>query len=55
MKSMNLFGDNNKTLLPAPIQDKNGNLAFSLERKTYSLNVNSKEERERIELKLKRD
>ena len=48
MKSMNLFGDNNKTLLPAPIQDKNGNLAFSLERKTYSLNVNSKEERERI-------
>ena len=48
MKSMNLFGDNNKTLLPAPIQDENGNLTFSLEGKTYSLNVNSEEEREKV-------
>lgn len=31
---------------PAPIQDEDGNLIFSLEGKTYSLNVNSKEERE---------
>ena len=43
MKSMNLFGDNNKTLLPAPIQDGDGNLTFSLEEKAYSLNVNSEE------------
>ena len=61
MKSMNLFGDagaksseaffgdnNNKSLLPAPIQDDDGNLTFSLDGRTYSLNVNSKEERERI-------
>lgn len=33
---------------PAPIQDENGNITFELERKTYSLNVNSKEERERV-------
>ena len=32
----------------APIQDEDGNLAFSLEGKTYSLNVNSEEERESI-------
>ena len=49
MKSMNLFEDNNnKTLLPAPIQDDDGNLTFSLEEKAYSLNVNSEEEREKI-------
>ena len=48
MKSMNLFRDNNKTLLPASIQDEEGNLTFELEGRTYSLNVNSKEERERI-------
>ena len=33
---------------PAPIQDENGNITFELEGKTYSLNVNSKEERERV-------
>ena len=48
MKSMNFFGDDNKPLLPAPIQDENGNLTFILEGKTYSLNVNSEEERERV-------
>ena len=32
----------------APIQDENGNLTFELEGKTYSLNVNSAEERERV-------
>lgn len=31
-----------------PIQDGNGNLTFTLEGKTYSLNVNSEEERERV-------
>lgn len=34
--------------LSAPIQDENGNITFELEGKTYSLNVNSKEERERV-------
>lgn len=33
---------------PAPIQDEEGNLTFELEGKTYSLNVNSEEERESI-------
>lgn len=37
-----------KKLPPAPIQDENGNITFELEGKTYSLNVNSKEERERV-------
>ena len=32
----------------SPIQDGNGNLTFTLEGKTYSLNVNSEEERERV-------
>ena len=32
----------------APIQDKEGNLTFELEGKTYSINVNSEEERERV-------
>ena len=35
-------------LPPAPIQDEEGNLTFELEGKTYSINVNSEEERERI-------
>ena len=48
MKSRNFFGDDNKPLLPASIQDEKGNLTFELEGRTYSLNVNSKEERERI-------
>lgn len=34
--------------LSAPIQDEDGNLTFELEGKTYSLNVNSKEEMERV-------
>ena len=33
---------------PTPVQDKNGNLTFSLEGRTYSLNVNSEEERKRV-------
>ena len=37
-----------KTFSPEPIQNKNGNLTFELEGKTYSLNVNSSEEREII-------
>lgn len=36
-----------KSLSPSPIQD-DCNLTFTLEGKTYSLNVNSKEERERV-------
>ena len=32
----------------SPIQDEDGNLTFSLEGKTYSLNINSKEEREKV-------
>lgn len=63
MKSMNLFGGNDKSntskentkpkettnqLPPAPIQDEEGNLTFELEGKTYSINVNSEEERERV-------
>lgn len=54
-----LFGDNTSKentkpkettnqLPPAPIQDEEGNLTFSLEGKTYSINVNSEEERERV-------
>ena len=35
-------------LLSAPIQDENGDLTFTLEGKTYSLNVNSEKERERV-------
>lgn len=52
MKSMNLFGGNTpkentkpkettNQLPPAPIQDEEGNLTFSLEGKEYTLNVNS--------------
>ena len=37
-----------KSFPSAPIQDENGNLTFELEGKTYSLNVNSEEERERV-------
>lgn len=48
-----LFGDskskeNTNQLQPAPIQDENGNLTFSIEGRTYFLNVNYKEERERV-------
>lgn len=51
MKLMNLFNRKSKgpTALPsAPIQDENGNLTFELEGNTYSLNINSAEERERV-------
>ena len=47
---MNLF-DESKTIatLPeAPIQDEEGNLTFTLKGKTFSLNVNSEKERERV-------
>ena len=40
--------ENTNQLPPAPIQDEEGNLTFSLEGKTYSLNVNSEEERKRV-------
>lgn len=53
-----LFGDSKlkentnpkeSTALPLTlIQDENGNLIFSLKEKTYSLNINSEEERERV-------
>ena len=33
---------------PTPVQDKNGNLTFTLNGKTFSLNVNSEEERKRV-------
>ena len=53
MKSMNIFTSKKESkeliaLPPAPIQDENGNITFELEGKVYSLNVNSKEERERV-------
>ena len=64
MKSMNLFNrkgessealfgdtkpkENTNQLPPVPIQDKSGNLVFELENKTFSLNVNSEEERRRV-------
>lgn len=50
MDKMNLF-DESKTIatLPeAPIQDEEGNLTFTLKGNTFSLNVNSEEERERV-------
>ena len=40
--------ENTNQLPPAPIQDEEGNLTFNLEGKTYSLNVNSEEERKRV-------
>ena len=40
------------SLPPAPIQDENGNLTFIIEGKTYSLNVNSEAERERVKDKV---
>lgn len=35
-------------LPPAPVQDEDGNFTFELDGRTYSLNVNSEEERERV-------
>ena len=48
-----LFGDTKlkettNQLSSAPIQDEEGNLTFTLEGKTYSLNVNFEKERERV-------
>ena len=37
-----------KKLPPAPIQDEDGNLTFSIEGRTYSLNVSYKKERDRV-------
>ena len=63
MERMNSFGGNDKSseaffgnsklkeltaLSPAPIQDDDGNLTFTLEGETYSLNVNSEKEREKV-------
>ena len=51
MDKMTIFNNKPKepiALPPAPIQDENGNLTFSIEGTTYSLNVNYKEERERV-------
>ena len=36
----------------APIQDENGNLTFELEGRTYSLNVNSEEDRESVKAEI---
>lgn len=41
-----------KTLPSAPIQDEYDNLTFNLEGRTYSLNVNSKEEREMVKAEI---
>ena len=43
-----IFGTSNLAKSSTPIQDEDGNLVFSLERKTYFLNVNSEEERKRV-------
>lgn len=40
--------ENTNQLSPAPIQDDDGNLTFTLEGETYSLNVNSEKEREKV-------
>lgn len=48
---MTMFNNKPKepiALSPTPVQDENGNLTFSLEGRTYSLNVNSEEERKRV-------
>ena len=42
------FSISNLAKSPAPIQDEYGNLTFELEGRTYSLNVNSEEERKRV-------
>ena len=51
MDKMTMFNNKPKepiALSPTPVQDENGNLTFSLEGRTYSLNVNSEEERKRV-------
>lgn len=44
----NTIKENTNQLPPAPIQDENCNLTFTLKGKTFSLNINSEEERERV-------
>ena len=51
MDKMTMFNNKSKgptALPPAPIQDENGNLTFTLKGKTFSLNINSEEERKRV-------
>ena len=47
--------ENTNQLPPAPIQDEEGNLIFNLEGRTYSLNVNSEEERKRVKEEVNTD
>jgi len=50
MDKMNLFGGNDKSskASSSTIQDEDGILHFKLNGQTYSLNINSKEEREKV-------
>mgnify|MGYP000970920186 CR=1 FL=1 len=53
MDKMTMFNNKEESkgptaLSPAPIQDEKGNLTFELVGKTFFLNVNSEEERERV-------
>ena len=50
MDKMNLFGGNDKSskASSSTIQDENGILRFKLNGQTYYLNINSKEEREKV-------
>ena len=51
MDKMNLFSDAGAKSIKASsslIQDENGILRFRLNGQTYSLNINSKEEREKV-------
>ena len=51
---MNLFDESKiiVTLPEEPIQDEEGNLTFTLKDNTFSLNVNSEEERERVKAEI---
>ena len=54
MDKMTMFNNKEESkgptaLSPAPIQDEKGNLTFELVGKTFFLNVNSEEERERVQ------
>ena len=60
MDKMNLFSDagaKSSEASSSPIQDENGVLHFTSNRQTYSLNINSKEEREKVkeEVNVQRD
>ena len=54
MNKMNLFDESKiiVTLPEEPIQDEEGNLTFTLKDNTFSLNVNSEEERERVKAEI---